>query len=265
MARDAVEGDPDLVGRVAIVTGAGRGLGLAMASGLALAGCRVLGTQARNPSELLALAAFAPDRILTLRADVSDPGDCERLVEAALSRFGRLDILVNNAGRGMRTISERFLVEPARFWQADIDAWRAIVDTNVNGPFFMARAAVPPMLKAGWGRIVNISISHETMRRSGFSPYGPSKAALESASVIWAQDLAGTGVTVNVLLPGGATRTGMIPKEMPAQLASSLLDPAIVVPPLLYLASARSDGVTGRRFVAKSWPAVEAAGWVLPE
>jgi len=264
MGGDPVESAPDLLGRVAIVTGAGRGLGLAMAKGLAAARCRVLGTAARTPSELLALAAFAPDRIIALRADVTDPGDCERLVDVALSRFGRLDILVNNAGRGMRTISERFLVEPAKFWQADIGAWRTLVDTNVNGPFLMARAAVPPMLKSGWGRIVNVSINHETMHRHGFSPYGPSKAALESATVIWAQDLAGTGVTVNALLPGGATRTGMIPGEVPTELTCALLDPAIMVPPLLYLASARSDGVTGRRFVAKSWPAVEAAGWAPP-
>ena len=83
-----------------------------------------------------------------------------------------------------------------------------IVATNVNGPFLMARAAAPHMMRQRWGRIVNISINHETMRRAGFSPYGPSKAALESETIIWAQDLDGTGVTVNALLPGGATDTG---------------------------------------------------------
>jgi 3-oxoacyl-[acyl-carrier protein] reductase len=251
----------DVAGRVAIVTGAGRGLGLAMAEGLLKAGCSVVGTAARTPGELDALASSAPDRVLALHADVADPEDCKRVVEATLSRFGRLDVLVNNAGRGMRTISERFLVEPTKFWQADIQAWRTLIDTNVNGPFLMARAAVPAMLAAGWGRIVNVSVSHETMRRAGFSPYGPSKAALESETVIWAQDLAGTGVTVNALLPGGATRTGMVPPDVPERLVSTLLDPAIVVPPLLYLASVRSDGVTGRRFVATLWPAAEAAGW----
>ena len=255
---------PDLAGRVAIVTGAGRGLGLAMARGLSAAGCRVIGTASRTPGELDALAASAPDRVVTMRADVTLPEDCRRVVEAALSRYGRLDVLVNNAGRGMRTISERFLVEPARFWEADVDAWRSLVDTNVNGPFLMARAAVAPMLAARWGRIVNVSMNHETMRRAGFSPYGPSKAALESETIIWARDLAGTGVTVNALLPGGATRTGMIPAGMPEPLLSTLLDPAIVVPPLLYLASARSDGVTGRRFMGTLWPAAEAAGWPPP-
>jgi len=255
---------PDLVERVAIVTGAGRGLGLAMAKGLAAAGCRVVGTATRTPEELERLAASAPDRVTTMRADVTNPEDCHRVVESTLSRFGRLDALVNNAGRGMRTLSERFLVEPPKFWQADVNAWRTLVDTNVNGPFLMARAAVVPMLAARWGRIINVSINHETMRRPGFSPYGPSKAALESTTVIWAQDLAGTGVTVNVLLPGGATRTGMIPADTPEALLAAFLDPAIVVPPLLYLLSARSDGVTGRRFVATLWPATEAAGWPVP-
>ena len=252
---------PDPAGRVAIVTGAGRGLGRAMAEGLAAAGCRVVATAAREPGELEPLVAAFPDHVMALQADVTEPADCARTVEAALARFGRLDILVNNAGRGMRTISPRFMVEPTKFWQADIEAWRTLIDTNVNGPFLMARAAVPVMLRAGWGRIINISMNHETMRRAGFSPYGPSKAALEAETVIWAQDLAGTGVTVNALLPGGASRTGMIPPGLPESAAAALLDPAIMVPPLLYLASSGSDGVTGRRFIATLWPATEPAGW----
>jgi 3-oxoacyl-[acyl-carrier protein] reductase len=223
----------------------------------------VVGTAARTPAELEALLGAAPGQIVALQADVTKPEDCRRVVETAMSRFGRLDVLVNNAGRGMRTISDRFLSEPSKFWQADVTAWRTLIDTNVNGPFLMAREAVPPMLAAGWGRIVNVSMNQETMMRAGFSPYGPSKAALESATIIWAQDLALTGVTVNALLPGGATRTGMVPSDVPAQLAAALLDPEIVVPPLLYLASKRSDGVTGRRFIGTLWPAAEAAGWPL--
>src|ERR1700732_4191473 len=114
----------------------------------------------------------------------------------------------------------------------------------------MARHAVPVMLKAGCGRIVNVSMSQGTMRRRGFSPYGPSKAALESETIIWAQDLAGTGVTVNALLPGGAPLTGMVPDDAPDDAKSALLDPTIVVPPLLWLVSPESDGVTGQRLIA---------------
>ena len=103
------------------------------------------------------------------------------------------------------------------------------------------------------GRIVNTSMSYATMRRRGFSPYGPSKAALESETQIWAQDLEGTGVTVNAVLPGGATLTGMIPKSFPEAERSRLLDPDIVVPIVVWLASKSSAGVTGKRFDASKW------------
>ena len=172
-----------------------------------------------------------------------------------LSGFGRIDVLVNNAGRGMRYVSATFFTRPTRFWEADPEAWRMVIDTNVNGPFLMARAAVPAMLKAGWGRILNVSMNHETMRRAGFSPYGPSKAALESETVIWARDLDGSGVTVNAVLPGGATLTGMIPDEVGADARAKLLLPRVIVPPVLWLASVASDGVTGMRFDASRWRA----------
>lgn len=257
-----------LAGRVAIVTGAGRGLGRAMALGLAAAGAAIVATAARERDEVERLAAeAAAGRIVPAIADVTAAGDCARVVSTALERFGRLDILVNNAGRGMKYVSENFMTEPTRFWETSPEAWRLVIETNVTGPFLMARAAVPAMLAAKWGRIVNVSMNAETMRRRGFSPYGPSKAALESETIIWSQDLAGTGVTVNALLPGGATATGMIPAGFPEHLRSTLLDPAIMVPPLLYLAGTRSDGVTGRRFIAANWrdddpqAAAAAAGW----
>jgi NAD(P)-dependent dehydrogenase (short-subunit alcohol dehydrogenase family) len=255
-----------LANRVAVVTGGGRGLGRAMAIGLMRAGATVLSTAARERGELERTAEeiSAAGSIVPVVADVTKEQDCERVVATALDRFGRIDILVNNAGRGMKYVSERFMTEPTRFWETAPDAWRLIVDTNIIGPFLMTRAAVPAMLAVGWGRIVNISINAETMRRRGFSPYGPSKAALESATIIWAQDLAGSGVTVNALLPGGATNTGMIPANYPDQLRAKLLDPAIMVPPLLWLASAESDDVTGRRFIAVDWrkdqPGADA-GW----
>ena len=98
------------------------------------------------------------------------------------------------------------------------------------------------------------------MRRRGFSPYGPSKAALESETIIWSQELAGTGVTVNALLPGGATRTGMVPDGVSNDVRSRLLDPEIVVPPLLWLISKGADPVTGMRIVANRWRTDLSAG-----
>jgi 3-oxoacyl-[acyl-carrier protein] reductase len=247
-----------------------------MALGLAAAGAEVLATAALEWSEVEAVAReAAPGKILPMIADVTRADVCRTLVETAIERFGRLDILVNNAGRGMKYVKDTFLTTPSRFWETDPDVWRMVIDTNVNGPFLMARAAVPPMLAAGWGRIINISMNHETMRRAGFSPYGPSKAALESETIIWAQDLAGSGVTVNALLPGGATATGMIPASFAAADRAKLLQPDIIVPPLLWLASEASDGITGKRFNAALWRqgveenaaaagAIDPAGWAVP-
>jgi NAD(P)-dependent dehydrogenase (short-subunit alcohol dehydrogenase family) len=266
-----------LEGKVAIVTGGGRGLGHAMTLGLARAGARVVVSAARQTDEVSAVAddinaALGARRVLALQADVTREADCRRMVDEAIAAFGGLHILVNNAGRGMKYVSPTFLTEPTRFWEVDSDTWRTIVDTNVNGPFLMAKAAVPHMLRQGWGRVINITMNHETMRRAGFSPYGPSKAALESETVIWSQDLAGTGVTVNGLLPGGATDTGMIPDGVPEAVRRQLLRPEVMVEPLLWLASDASAETTGARLNAARWDAalpveqaaagaMEHAGW----
>jgi len=231
-----------------------------MALGLARAGANVVVTAARNRRELdvvveEASKSHSTGAVRQILADVASEEDCQRVVGEALRKFGGVHILVNNAARGMRFVSEKFFDTPTKFWETDPAVWRMIVDTNVNGPFLMARAAVPHMINQRWGRIVNISINHETMRRAGFSPYGPSKAALESETIIWAQDLAGTGVTVNALLPGGATNTGMVPPDIPPHLRQKLLHPDIMIPPLLWLVSEAASGVTGSRFAANPWDA----------
>ena len=132
-------------------------------------------------------------------------------VDRALTTLGGIDVLVNNAGIGMRTVNPHFMTEPIGFWQVSPDGFRDLLTTNVVGYFLVARAVVPHMLEAGHGKIVNISVSETTMRRHGFTPYGPSRAATDSLSHIMAADLAGTSIDVNLLLPGGATRSGMTP------------------------------------------------------
>jgi 3-oxoacyl-[acyl-carrier protein] reductase len=238
-------------GKVAIVTGAGRGIGRAIAEGYALEGASLIITAAREKRELDETAERL--NALGILADVSREDDVERVVQAALQRFGHIDILVNNAGRGMKYVSPSFMTEPARFWEIDPKIWRMVIDTNVTGVFLMTKAVVPYLLKQGWGRIINVSMSYETMKRKGFSPYGPSKAALESMSIIWAQELEGTGITVNRILPGGATDTGMIPDGTPETIRRNLLKPEIIAPPAVYLASDESDGVTGQRIIALEW------------
>jgi NAD(P)-dependent dehydrogenase (short-subunit alcohol dehydrogenase family) len=135
-----------ITGRVAIVTGGGRGLGRAMVLGLAQAGAYVVATAARERAELEAVArevqqSCGEARVLPRLADVTEEDDCSQIVEAAIRHFGRLDILVNNAARGMKYVSNAFLTEPTRFWEVAPQTWRMVIDTNVNGPFMMARSA----------------------------------------------------------------------------------------------------------------------------
>jgi 3-oxoacyl-[acyl-carrier protein] reductase len=173
-----------------------------------------------------------------------------------MARFGRIDVLVNNAGRGMRLVSESFNTVPVKFWEIAPESWRKIIDINVTGAFNMARTVTPAMVAQGFGRIVNISTSPKTMVRRGYSPYGPSKSALEAMSRIWAEELAGTGVTVNALLPGGAADTELLPPGPNRRGADgNLLDPAIMQAPIVWLASDASSDHTGKRYVARLWNA----------
>jgi len=261
--------DGELTGKVALVTGGGRGIGRAIAIALAEAGASVTITAAINSSEITAVADEVNRRIgrpavSAVVADVTSETACLRAVDHTITTFGGLHIVVNNAGRGMLFVRRDFLERPTRFWETDAAAWKLVIDANVNGPFLMAKAAANHLIGQKWGRIVNISVSRETMARAGFSPYGPSKAALEAETAIWAGDLAGTGVTVNALLPGGITDTGMVPPDAAVRSKPGvMLDPSIMAGPIRWLASAASDGVTGRRFIAKDWdanlPVAEAA------
>ncbi len=237
--------------KIAIVTGGGRGIGKAIAEAFAAKGAKVIVTAARQKTEIEAVALKV--RGMGILTDVSSKDDVERLIGEVISRFGRIDILVNNAGRGMKFVNDKFMTEPKPFWEADPDIWRMVIDTNVNGVFLMTRAVIPHMLKQKSGRIINISMNHETMKRRGFTPYGPSKAALESMSIIWAQELEGTGITLNVLLPGGATDTGMIPDSLPEAMRNKLIDPVVMGQPAIYLASDESEGVNGQRLIAVEW------------
>ncbi len=237
--------------KVAVVTGGGRGIGKAIAEAYAREGAQVVITAARRKDEIESVASKIG--CTAILADVSRKEEVGELVDEVISRFGRIDILVNNAGRGMKFVNGNFMTEPRPFWEADTDVWRMVIDTNVNGVFLMTHAVVPHMLKRQSGRIINISMNYETMKRKGFTPYGPSKAALESMSIIWAQELEGTGVTLNVLLPGGATDTGMIPDSLTASQRSKLIDPAIMGPPAIYLASDDARDVNGHRIVAIEW------------
>src|SRR3954466_7588306 len=232
-----------------LVTGATSGLGAAMAAALAQAGARVMVT-GREQARAEATAKELGPSAVPCRLDVRDERSVAACVARACDAWGGIDMLVNNAGIGMRTVNPRFFSEPQPFWEVTPDGFRDVVETKVAGCFLMAREVVPLMLGQGGGRIVNISMNEETMVRRGFVPYGPAGAGVEALSRVMAADLAGSPVAVNLLLPGGATRTGMIPDETPAEVQSHLLDPALMGPPIVWLASDQAAGVHDRRIVA---------------
>lgn len=249
----------DLTGRTAIVTGGGRGLGRAMTLALVEAGANVTAVMhiADDMEPLKAACADLKGGVLPLMADVQDYAACEGAVAAAREAFGGLDIVVNNAGVGLLLISETYNTVPTKFWDGTTDAWHQIVRTNFLGTYHMARAAVPHLLERGWGRIINVTTSLTTMQRPGYSPYGPSKAAMEAASSAWAGDVEGTGVTCNVLVPGGAADTHFLPGKpgTPGRMGADrqLVDPSVMQVPVVWLASNYADGVNGRRFIGRDW------------
>ena len=244
--------------RIIIVTGAARGLGREMTLALAAANARVVAVDlAGSGDELNSLRrsaearGIAADRILATPGDVTSAADCSAAVDTAIRHFGAVHGLVNNAAVGMQDIGS-VLGARKKFFEVPIDKWRAVIDVNVNGPFTMTRAVVPALIRQGFGRIVNLVTSYPTMQAAGFSPYGPTKAALEAATVIWARDLDGTGVTVNALLPGGAANTRMIPESDGVDRAT-LLQPAIMGPPIVWLMTKADASINGRRFIAADW------------
>jgi gluconate 5-dehydrogenase len=246
-----------------LVTGGSNGIGRAMAEALVRDGAMVaLTSRDVHRADRVAKSITtrkAGGRAVGLALDVRSERSVEAAVAGASALLGRIDVLVNNAGLGMRTVNPAFLTEPQPFWRVPPDGFRDVVATNLTGYFLMARAVVPRMLRAGGGKIVNVTMNYETMNRAGFTPYGPARAGAEALSRIMAADLAGTPVTVNLLLPGGATATGMIPDDVPDEIRDRLLDPAVMGPPIRWLCSAESDGTHDERIVATRFDAWLAA------
>jgi NAD(P)-dependent dehydrogenase (short-subunit alcohol dehydrogenase family) len=246
----------DLAARTILVTGAASGLGRAMAGALIRCGANVLALDinGERAQDIVRETEGARGRGRAMAFDVRRIEDCERAVRTAIDELGGLHGVVNCAGIGMPHLRSDYHTRPVRFWEADPDRWQDVVDVNMRGPFLLARAAAPHMIAQKWGRIVNVTTSFNTMMRGANMPYGQSKAGLEAASASWAQDLRGSGVTVNVLVPGGAADTGLIPPDSPYD-RSKLISPEVMATPICWLMSNLSDEVTGRRFIGQFWDA----------
>lgn len=241
--------------KTAIVTGAASGIGRAMALGLVGAGFDVIAVD-RNQAMLATLPAEAagkPGSITAMQADLADPSSFEAIAQAALAKSGRIDVLVNNAGIGQASVRDTYGNNPIRFWEASPEHWARFLAVNATAPIRMAQTVVPHMIKAGKGRVITVTTSLGTMVREGYLLYGSSKAAAESAMAVLAADLAGTGVTSNVLVPGGVTDTPLVGTNRGDR--SRMLKPEIMVPPLLWLVSDEAASVSARRFIAADWDA----------
>ena len=237
-----------------IVTGAASGMGLAMTIALLTAGHDVTAVDRNSAglAEMTKRSANLRGSVNAVTADLAQPDSFAHVAGSALIRFGRIDVLVNNAGIGQAAIRADQRGAPIRFWETTPEQWTRFITVNAAAPINMARAVLPHMLAAKRGRIITVTTSLGTMVREGYLLYGSSKAAAEAAMASLSADLAGTGVTSNVLVPGGVTNTPLVGE---AGDPAKMLQPDIMVPPLLWLLSDEATEVNGRRFIAADWDA----------
>jgi NAD(P)-dependent dehydrogenase (short-subunit alcohol dehydrogenase family) len=238
--------------RTILITGAAGGIGRAMVDAALGAGHAV----AALDRDAAALAVLPAHGLLhPILADLATEQGCRDGVAAAVARFGRVDALVNNAGIGVSSLRPDAETRIPSIEELDAGIWDRFFAINVRAPMLLVRETLPMMRAAGWGRVVNNTTSFRTMLR--VLPYGATKAALESASAVWAQELAGSGITVNVLIPGGPTDTPFIGAGA-GWAREAMLKPAIMGPPLAWLLSDAADGFTGQRIIAARWDAALA-------
>ena len=246
-----------LEGKIAIVTGAAspRGLGRSMTEALVRAGARVsmmdINRQWLDESSNYMREIAGDDCVMTQVVDVSSIQEAERSVQRTIEELGGLHILVNNAGIAPRNM---LLGGDAKnnFWEVPAEEWDRVVAVNSSGPFYMARTVVPHMLAQGWGRIIGVTTSMNTMYREGGMPYGPSKAAHEALVAMASRELEGTGVTVNVLVPGGMASTDLIPDDTD-HVRSNMIQPDVMQKPVVWIASEASNAINGQRFIGYYW------------
>jgi len=237
----------ELEGRVAIVTGASRGLGRAIAVALLEQGAQVLAA-ARSAGDLQSLQALAPERTRVAACDLRDTAAVAGLADAAVAAFGRLDIVVNNAG----------IAPAAPFLEQVEETWRDVMSVNVLAPMVLARVAGRHMIDRGSGKIINIASTSGLLGKASLVAYSASKGALLQFTKALAAEWAGAGIQVNAIAPGAfATDAQRVVLDSPDLLARRLrkipakrLGNAVEIGALVcYLAADRSSFVTGSVFV----------------
>ena len=239
--------DLGLEGKVAIVTGASRGLGRAAATALVAEGMRVLAV-ARNESSLLELAREHRGRVEVAACDVRDREAVHALADRAVRTFGRLDVVVNNAG-----------IAPAgAFIDQDWDRWQEVLAVNVTAPAALAQAAGRVFVEQGSGKVINVASTSGVRGKPILAAYSASKAALIRFTEALASEWAPHGVQVNAIAPGAFTTDAqeavtsdpeLLARRVRKIPARRMADPAEFGPLVAFLASPASDFVTGATFV----------------
>jgi NAD(P)-dependent dehydrogenase (short-subunit alcohol dehydrogenase family) len=240
--------------KVIIITGGAGGIGRAITRALLLDGTRVAVMDNNKESVEQFVSEMqevhSEEAILAVVGDVANEADCQIAVAQVVEYFGSVDGLINNAGIGVSSLRPDGERNLPSVMELTPDIWRRFFDVNIHGAYLMTRSIIPNLIAQGWGRIINNTTSFFTMLR--VLPYGATKAALEAASAVWAREFEGTGVTVNVLVPGGPTDTAFISDEAGID-RSRMIRPEKLGPPARWLVSSDSDGVTGKRFIAAHW------------
>ena len=232
-----------LEGKVALVTGASQGLGRALALAYAGKGASLV-LNSRSEGSIRPVAEEAGSlgtEVLAVTADVAKGEDVEKMVRAAVERFGRVDVLVNNAG----LLGPRVAIE-----DYPEDEWRRVIDANLTGPYLVSNAAIPHMGEGG--SIINVVSGVSVEGRAEWGAYSVSKFGVEGLTQILAAELEGRGIRVNAVDPGGM-RTDMRAAAYPEEDPQTRITPEENTAVFLYLASDESKGVTGERFKAQEF------------
>lgn len=245
-----------LTGKVALITGAAGGFGQVLVPAFLQAGAKVAAIDVSAPG-LRALTDRLPghnDRLMPIVADIADYDACAHAVGQTIDTLGGAHILINNGALGLNAIREDCMTRPIDIDEISPQLWQQFVAVNFTGAWHMTRAVLPTLRAQRWGRIITVTTSFFTMLRGGFQPYGPTKAGLEAMAAAHASEFAASGITVNVVVPGGPSDTPMVPPQSGFK-RDELIRPSVMAPPMLYLCSDHAGAITGNRYVASHWDA----------